>query len=89
MKEAIVKRVIISDQPGAGNSPKVRTLEIVCPYCGKTHNHGGGETDQDIQQFSGHRMAHCNVKGSDDGYNVIIPEGVKVEHLQCKREQMR
>jgi hypothetical protein len=34
-------------------------LYITCPYCGKTHHHGGG--DGDVPNL-GFRVAHC---GSD------------------------
>lgn len=41
---------------------------VTCPYCGKTHHHGGGPLDQDPHALLGHRLAHC---GSGDGYVLV------------------
>lgn len=30
-----------------------------CPYCGKRHEHGGGELSEDPRQHLGHGAAHC------------------------------
>lgn len=41
-------------------------LIITCPYCGKQHIHGG--CGDKFGEGDGHRVAHCQTLGNDDGY---------------------
>jgi len=36
----------------------INLLKINCPYCGKTHTHGGGHTYESKLRL-GHRTSHC------------------------------
>lgn len=39
------------------------SLKVACPYCGKTHHHGGGNG---AVPGGGHRSAHCHpARGRD------------------------
>lgn len=40
-------------------------LELQCPYCSRTHTHGGG-SDDDGPTLFGHRGSHCNVSESPE-----------------------
>lgn len=45
------------------------TLYGICPYCGKTHQHGGGTDISSINDMLGHRGSHCVSPGEDNrGY---------------------
>ena len=41
----------------------------VCPICGKTHQHGGGDGDAPTL---GHRAAHCAKPGIPSGYVLAL-----------------
>jgi hypothetical protein len=51
-------------------SDKIWRVEVFCPYCKKTHRHGGG--DIMAPPNLGHRSSHCR-KGSKE--YVIKPRG--------------
>ena len=34
------------------------SFKVVCPFCGATHRHGGGDRDA---PFFGHRIADCGL----------------------------
>ncbi len=44
---------------------------LICPFCGKTHHHGGGDGDTPTL---GHRAAHCAKPGIPPGYVLVASE---------------
>lgn len=44
------------------------TLTVVCPFCGKTHVHGGGHFDVPM---IGTRVPHCD-KPADGQYELVL-----------------
>lgn len=46
-------------------------LTISCPYCSRTHTHGGGGS-LELGAGDGHRVSHCTLEGPgrDAGYVV-------------------
>lgn len=45
----------------------VWALDVACPYCARTHHHGGGSSPvPDL----GHRVAHCAAGTGQGGYNI-------------------
>ncbi len=48
------------------------SVRITCPYCGKTHHHGGGPVTE--PPVLGHRAAHCLGRGE---YEIVQNEGGK------------
>ncbi len=55
---------------------RVTQLRIsACPYCGRSHYHGGGRPGEDPRNYQGHRTAHCvDLKLSMRGYILRIVE---------------
>lgn len=49
----------------------------VCPFCGKTHHHGGG--DEDAPSF-GVRVTHCGNPHAAPKSYALVPESVGVQH---------
>ena len=41
-----------------------------CPWCGKSHTHGGGGKEDNPLDFLGHRISHCS-KGSGRDYVLV------------------
>lgn len=41
-----------------------------CPYCGGSHQHGGGGLGEDPKRLLGHRITHC-VSGEGCGYYLV------------------
>jgi hypothetical protein len=41
-----------------------------CPLCGKSHIHGAGDDLEEISQYLGHRMSHCDTN-EKSGYNLV------------------
>jgi len=52
-------------KPTFGN--KYHHIQVSCPFCGRYHNHGGGEIDKPI--YYGSRLSHC-CKGT---YTILPP----------------
>lgn len=50
------------------------TLKVVCPFCNKTHTHGGGIDPNNI--IIGHRRASC-FKG---GYDIVKTNKPRMIH---------
>ena len=44
-----------------------KTLQIVCPHCGRRHWHGAGDA---TGIYLGHRLAHC-VDSHGAGYDIV------------------
>lgn len=64
------------------SSPGSYTVAVECPYCSSVHIHGwGGPGDS-----GGHRRPHCiNAtarKINSAGYDITIPENLKVRNPQ-------
>jgi transposase-like protein len=52
-------------------------LEVRCPYCTRTHTHGGGGGRTRVVDFLGHRVSHCGRTDPDGvGYTITDPDGV-------------
>lgn len=49
-------------------------LKITCPFCGKTHTHGGGDGETPAGYY-GHRVAHCHGYASHPGYVLTDEHG--------------
>ena len=47
-------------------------LQFCCVWCGKQHQHGGGELDGDPVRYDGHRLSHCLHPSSPHGYELVI-----------------
>lgn len=43
--------------------PKAQLFRLAaCPYCGRSHIHGGGALGRDPHDLEGHRLSHCQCK---------------------------
>ena len=51
----------------------VRTVEIKCPHCPKTHTHGWPLDDPEGTPI-GHRVAHCSDGNQNPGYYIVLPD---------------
>ena len=47
-------------------------LKVRCPYCARTHVHGGGIDRTRVADFLGDRVSHCGA----DSYTLTDPDGV-------------
>jgi len=54
-------------------------LTFACPWCRRTHSHGGGSIDQ--PPADGHRLSHCRHFAAPSGYVLRI-----VRHIPAAAE---
>ncbi|GBG57299.1 hypothetical protein SPFL3102_02665 [Sporomusaceae bacterium FL31] len=88
MQEAIVKQIVIlTDRVNSGK----RLLKVDCPYCGKTHTHGGGMVTDDIYEFGGSRSSHCCKDTPNSQYCLVIPSEVPIIYFNSRngKKQIR
>ena len=78
MNTAIVPEApVVRLTSGPGLHGTVWLLEVRCPYCARTHVHGGGIDRTQVADFLGHRVSHCGRTDPDGvGYTLTDPDGV-------------
>lgn len=52
----------------------VYLLEVACPYCNRTHTHGGGTDRTQVPMMLGARVSHC--AGPHWSYAITDPDGI-------------
>ena len=57
--------------PTKKNKRTVISIEVKCPFCSKTHTHGGGTVKEDVNKYFGSRISHC-IKGECKGYYLCL-----------------
>jgi hypothetical protein len=51
-------------------------LHVRCPYCGKTHTHGGGTSRMRVASYLGPRVSHCVSTEDRATYTLTDPDGL-------------
>ncbi len=51
-----------------------RMFKVICPTCGETHAHSGGESSIAFTECLGFRWSHCH---RGPGYNLVIGDATK------------
>ena len=64
--------VVRLDSARGLREPVIWLLKVRCPYCARTHIHGGGIDRTRVADFLGGRVSHCGA-GS---YTLTDPDGV-------------
>lgn len=52
------------------------SVAFLCPYCGTTHHHGGGDVAR--EPLLGHRVSHCHLDPPDFEHGYVLVEAVRV-----------
>jgi hypothetical protein len=64
--------VVRLDSARGLREPVIWLLKVRCPYCARTHVHGGGIDRTRVADFLGDRVSHCGA----DSYTLTDPDGV-------------
>lgn len=70
MTDALIAKVAVST--ARLNPGQIALIVGTCPFCGKTHTHGGGTDLAEIRGDLGTRVSHCH-RG---GYQLIMADNL-------------